>query len=108
VLAAADEGDEVAISIVQLIGGRMGRWTRYAARQVGVTGAFRLLLGGGVLRQPGSDLLVAAALAEVPDADTVRMEAEPVLGALLLGFDAAGLTVDEVGLLERHPSELIC
>ena len=108
VLAAAEEGDEVAVSIVELIGGRMGRWTRYAARQVGVVGAFRLLLGGGVLRQPGSDLLVAAALAELPDADAVRMEAEPVLGALLLGFDAGGLEVDEVGLLERHPSELIC
>jgi hypothetical protein len=38
----------------------------------------------------------------------VRLEAEPVLGALLLGFDAAGLEVDEVGLLERHPSKLIC
>ena len=89
VLVAADEGDEVAIAIVELIGGRMGRWTRYAARQVGVLGAFRLLLGGGLLRQPGSERFLRAALAELPDADTVRLEAEPVLGALLLGFDAA-------------------
>jgi N-acetylglucosamine kinase-like BadF-type ATPase len=108
VLVAADEGDEVALAIVELIGGRMGRWTRHAARQVGVLGAFRLLLGGGLLRQPGSERFLRAALAELPDADAVRLEAEPVLGALLLGFDAAGLEVDEVGLLERHPSELIC
>ena len=72
-------------------------------------GAFRLLMGGGLLRQPGSDALVCAPRwRSSPDADAVRLEAEPVLGALLLGFDAAGLEVDEVGLLERHPSELIC
>jgi N-acetylglucosamine kinase-like BadF-type ATPase len=108
VLAAAEDGDEVAIGIVELIGGRMGRWTRHAARQVGIVGAFRLLMGGGLLRQPGSERLVRTALAELPDADAVRLEAEPVLGALLLGFDAAGLEVDEGGLLARHPSELIC
>ena len=38
----------------------------------------------------------------------MRLQAEPVFGAVLLGFDAAGLEVDEVGLLEQHPSELIC
>jgi N-acetylglucosamine kinase-like BadF-type ATPase len=108
VLAAAEDGDEVAADIVRLVGGRMGRWTRYAARHVGVVGSFRLLIGGGLLRQPGSDRLVQAALGELPGIETSHLEAEPVLGALLLGFDQAGLDVDEAGLLQRRPSELIC
>jgi N-acetylglucosamine kinase-like BadF-type ATPase len=108
VLAAALAGDAVAVAIVELVGSRMGQWTRHAADVVGITGSFPLVLGGGLLPLPGSALLVDAALAELPDAEPVRLEAEPVIGALLLALDAAGSSVDEPAVLAQRPTALTC
>jgi N-acetylglucosamine kinase-like BadF-type ATPase len=106
VLAAAEDGDEVAVHIVELVGYRMGCWTRHAAERVGIHGPFRLLVGGGLLTLPGAERLTRAALAELSEADPVPMRAEPVFGAVLLALDQAGASVDEAALLAKHPALL--
>jgi len=104
--AAEEDGDEVAVAIVELVGYRMGCWTRHAADRVGIEGGFRLLVGGGLLSLAGSERMTAAALAELPEAQPVPLRAEPVFGAVLLALDLAGATVDEEALLAQHPALL--
>jgi hypothetical protein len=65
-----------------------------------------VLVGGGLLKLPGAPPLVEAALEKVPDAVPVPLRAEPVFGAVLLAFDAAGVGIDEQALLEQHPAAL--
>jgi len=97
VLDAAEAGDKAASAIVKNHGAIMGDYARAAARQVGIAQtAYPLVLAGGVLRHP-SPLLAASIIervrAESPAVRPVRARFEPVVGALLLAYEAAGLPV---------------
>jgi N-acetylglucosamine kinase-like BadF-type ATPase len=98
VLDAADAGDPVAAAIVQRHGADLGRFAVAAARRVGIEdSAFPLALAGGVLRHPGRrliDALTAEVLAAAPGARVSQADLEPAAGALLLAFDAAGVSID--------------
>jgi len=95
VLDAATEGDDVAREIVRSQAWDMGRIAVAAARKVGFDDSeFPLVLAGGVLRHE-STVLADDIVETVRDAGLgavpVRSVLEPVVGALLLGFDKAGV-----------------
>ncbi|HET9614486.1 MAG TPA: BadF/BadG/BcrA/BcrD ATPase family protein [Candidatus Limnocylindrales bacterium] len=98
-LGLADDGDPTAGAIVDRHGRALGAMALAAARQVGIgpDDPFDLALTGGVLRRHRGRLR-AALLGEVErGARRVRVvepAAEPVVGALLLAFDAAGIPTD--------------
>jgi N-acetylglucosamine kinase-like BadF-type ATPase len=98
-LDTAQQGDATAQRIVRTQGTALGDYALVAARQVGIEGtAFPLVLTGGVLRHP-SPLLSEAIIAQVqttsPTARPISSRFEPVVGALLLALEAAGVRVDE-------------
>jgi N-acetylglucosamine kinase-like BadF-type ATPase len=98
-LDEADRGDPVARCIAREHGLALGDYGVVAARRVGLEGrAFTLVLAGGVLRHPSSVLaeaIVERVRSTSPRASPVKSRFEPVVGALFLGFDAAGLAVDD-------------
>ncbi len=98
-LDEAGQGDAVARRIVQEHGAALGDYALAAARRVGIEQTpFTLVLAGGVFRHPVR-LLIEALVERVrsvaPDVQVVQSQLEPVVGALLLAFDAAGLAVDD-------------
>ena len=104
-LAAADRGDRAAVEIVLRHGAALGRMAVAAARQVGLgpEDPFAVALAGGVLRRHRGrlrDAIARAVAEEAPAARIVDAAMEPVAGALLLAFDAAGIEVDP-DILER-------
>lgn len=113
-LDAAESGDPTAAAIVTRQGEALGRTALAAARRVGIDGLpFPLALCGGVMRHPGrtlSDALVAAVRVGAPGAWPLRPRLEPVVGALLLAFDAAGIPVPgpvEARLLATLPPDTL-
>jgi N-acetylglucosamine kinase-like BadF-type ATPase len=108
-LDLADAGDPTARRIVQEHGESLGDYALAAARQVGIEGtSFTLALTGGVLRHH-SRLLPEALIARVhissPDAKPVYSRFEPVVGALFIALEAAGVSVDDA-LLARLTESL--
>jgi N-acetylglucosamine kinase-like BadF-type ATPase len=98
-LEAAAAGDPAATRIVAEHGAQLGQTALAAARRVGIDLAtpFAVGLSGGVLRHPAPELreaIVATVLAGAPQAQVVGPAPEPVAGAVLLAFDAAGLPAD--------------
>ena len=94
VLDVAAEGDPIAMAIVRREGKVLGEQAAVCARELGFTGAFPLVLVGGVFRHSTS-LLREAVQAEVPMGVPVEAAVEPAVGALLRAFDALGVSVDE-------------
>ncbi len=94
-LDAADEGDAVAVAIVEQAGTWLGDQARVSAARVGlaVHGA-PVVLSGGVL-QHTSPLLADTIMSRLPGAVAVRTAVPPVVGALLLGYDELGVGVAE-------------
>jgi N-acetylglucosamine kinase-like BadF-type ATPase len=94
VLDEAEAGDPVARELVLAAGSVLGRQARVCAQRVSlaVAGA-PVVLAGGVLGHR-SPLLPDAILAELPGARAVRETGPPVVGALLLAYDALGAAVD--------------
>ncbi len=107
-LDTAATGDGVANAIVINHGADLGRYALAAARQVGIDGApFWLVLAGGIFRHPAphlADALIAQVRSEAPLVRPVRPRFEPAVGALLLGFERTGVTIDDalLGRLERE------
>jgi N-acetylglucosamine kinase-like BadF-type ATPase len=104
-----EAGDPVAVKIATEHGAALGDYVLAAARQVDIEREpFTLVLAGGVLRH-ASRLMPEALIARVqsvsPGVTPVYSIFEPAVGALLLAFDAAGITVDEP-LLERLTATL--
>lgn len=100
-LQLAHEGDAVALSIVRKGGRRLGDQARVSAARVGleVKGA-TLVLTGGVLQHPTS-VLVDAIVEQLPGAVPIRPKVQPLVGALLLAYDALGETMEPERLDER-------
>lgn len=98
VLDEAEAGDTVAGEIVDIVGGRLGDYARVCASRTGQLGSpFPLVLCGGVLRHP-SMLLRASIHNRVPDAVPIYPDVEPVVGAVLLAADRAGVRPDPARL----------
>ena len=106
VLAAAEDGDEIAVAIVELVGHRMGCWTRHAADRVAHRGRFRLLVGGGLLSLPGAERLARPRWPSCRRPTRCRCRRSRSRRAVLLALDLAGATVDEEALLAQHPALL--
>jgi N-acetylglucosamine kinase-like BadF-type ATPase len=104
VLDAADAGDPVARDIVLATGRVLGEYARVAARRVGLgETTYPLVVAGGVFQHP-SRLFRDEIAAALPEARLVETEFEPVVGALLLGFDRLDgqLDVDALRLSLPH------
>jgi N-acetylglucosamine kinase-like BadF-type ATPase len=101
-LEEAAGGDRTAWEIVHGHGLALGDYALAAARQVGIDSTpFTLVLAGGVLRHPSTvlrDAIVARVLSAAPQSRPVMACFEPVMGALFLALETAGVLVDEVVL----------
>ncbi|CAN5601420.1 BadF/BadG/BcrA/BcrD ATPase family protein [soil metagenome] len=98
-LDEAGKGDGIAWQIVQAHGAILGDYALVAARHVAlIHTTFTLVLAGGVFRHPERlliDSLLARVSAVAPSVQVVQNQLEPVVGALMLAFDAAGISIDE-------------
>lgn len=99
VLDEAAAGDPAAAAIVAAEGRTLADYALAAARRVGIERTpFRLLLTGGVFRHP-SDALERALGERLralnPGVAPFRGHGEPILGALLLAAEGAGVAVDD-------------
>ena len=108
-LDLAQDGDETAQRLVRRHGAALAEYALVAARKVGLehTG-FTLVLAGGVLRHPSPLLktaLVERVQAAVPGVRAVMSPFEPVVGAVLLALEAAGVRPD-AALLARLSASL--
>jgi N-acetylglucosamine kinase-like BadF-type ATPase len=91
VMDAAEAGDPVAWSLVDLLATEIVLMTLRALRDLGITEA-DVVLGGGMLHG-GKGLLYQLVVERLPlGARAVPAEDEPVLGAALAALDAAGAT----------------
>jgi N-acetylglucosamine kinase-like BadF-type ATPase len=94
--AAAAAGDEVAGRLVERQADEVSALATVVLRRLGLLGSpVEVVLGGGVLA--ARDALLMTAIQErfarfAPQAKLVVVDAPPVLGAALLGLDAAGAT----------------
>jgi hypothetical protein len=101
----ADGGDATARMIVEAHGHELGEYALSAASKVNMEHLlFTLVLAGGVFRH-ASPLLKDAVVAKVrwmsPDIAVVQSNCEPVVGAVLLALQNAG-----VGIGEGHLAHL--
>jgi len=107
VFEAADAGDQVAADILVKQGLALAEYATAAIRRYGMEHlAFDVVLAGSVFKGKGPlliDTLTQAIHRVAPHARVVRAEFEPVVGAVLLAYDALGLTVTDgiVGNLAR-------
>jgi N-acetylglucosamine kinase-like BadF-type ATPase len=90
-LRAADEGDQVAQTVVNRLGDEISVMASTAMRRLGLTGlATPVILGGGVItaRNPRLMSSITRQLAEAAPHAVVRViDVPPVVGAALLGLD---------------------
>jgi N-acetylglucosamine kinase-like BadF-type ATPase len=94
VFEAAQTGDVVAQDLIRWAGRELGEMARAVIRQLQFAELeFDLVLVGGLFdgRPPLLDSLRAPVLELAPRARFVRLSAPPVVGAVLLGAEAAGL-----------------
>jgi N-acetylglucosamine kinase-like BadF-type ATPase len=97
VFEVAEAGDGVARDVLHFVGYELGANAAAVARRLGLAGTpFELVLAGGVFRAQSS-LFVSAVLeavrAESPAVQPIILHTAPVVGSVLLGMEAAGLTV---------------
>ena len=90
-LRAASDGDEVAVDLVEDVVRVCAESAQLAVREAGLApGSVPLVLAGGLFRgDPG--ILRGRLAARIPATEIVHPALEPVGGALLLAFDAAGI-----------------
>lgn len=96
VLAAADDGDPVALALVDRQADEIVAYIRACLRRLDLTGRVPVVLGGGILQAGHPRLMsrVAAGVAELnPESYLVPVTQPPLLGAALLALaDAGALT----------------
>ena len=100
VLHEADAGDVLASQIVMRHGTLLAEYALAAARKVCLDRTtFTLVLSGGIFRHPGQQLVdaIRAQITTVcPDVVPVRSRHEPVVGAVLLALETAGIEITPV------------
>jgi N-acetylglucosamine kinase-like BadF-type ATPase len=94
VFAIASEGDRVALDLVLRAGRELGELALGVSRQIGITDLpFDVVLSGSFFN--GSPLIKESMAqtihAAAPQAELVRLEAPPVVGATLLGMEQVGI-----------------
>jgi N-acetylglucosamine kinase-like BadF-type ATPase len=96
VFQVANEGDAVARDLIRWAGCELGEMANAVIRQLefenlafDVVMAGSMFEGGAMLIEPMRETIHSLA----PKARLVRLSAPPVLGAVILGMEAAGLTV---------------
>lgn len=92
---AAGEGDATAQRILRMQGDELGKSAVAVVRRLGMENeTFDVVLAGSVLARGQGDYVhgpIREALREVaPHATLVRLEVEPVVGAVWMAFEAAG------------------
>lgn len=99
VFEAALEGDEVAQDLVVRVGREVGLAVSAVIRHLGLMETdVEVVLAGGVFRGVGPlliDTVTQVVHRAAPRARLVLPEFEPVVGAILLGLESLGVTVDE-------------
>lgn len=99
ILDAAVEGDEAATSIVDDFANRSADYALTAAKKVGIDHQpFYLVFSGGMCRHSSHLLenkIAARVRREFPNMTVVLSPFEPVIGALLLGFETRGIEITE-------------
>jgi len=93
VLDEAAAGDAIAAGIVAGHGRVLAGQARSCAAAVELAEPFPVVLTGGVFQHP-SAVLADAIMAGIPGGRPVRVPHAPVIGALLLAFDRAGVEPD--------------
>ncbi|MGQ9683099.1 MAG: N-acetylglucosamine kinase [Anaerolineae bacterium] len=100
VFEVAAAGDEVATEIVVRHGLMLAEYAVAAIRRFGMErDEFDIVLNGSVFKGQGPlliDTIVQAVHKVAPRARIVRAGLEPAVGAVLLAYDALGITVSEV------------
>jgi N-acetylglucosamine kinase-like BadF-type ATPase len=95
VVRAADNGDPVAQGIMRWAGTALGGSAALVARQLGMLGdEFEVVLSGGLFRAGSAiltDSLTSVLHPVAPHARLVHLHPPPVVGAVLMAFDAGGL-----------------
>jgi N-acetylglucosamine kinase-like BadF-type ATPase len=98
VAQVAVDGDEVAREILERAGTSLGGSAAAVIRRLEMQDdEFEIVLSGGMLRGASEDVRVALEAVvrpEAPRATFVRLRTAPVVGAVLLAMEAAGLDVD--------------
>jgi N-acetylglucosamine kinase-like BadF-type ATPase len=94
VFSVAAEGDDVALDLVRRAGRELGNLAVGVSRQIGITNlAFDVVLSGSfyngsrLIQETMADTIHTVA----PKARLVRLQALPVVGAVLLGMEQVGL-----------------
>jgi N-acetylglucosamine kinase-like BadF-type ATPase len=93
VFEAAAAGDAVAADVIRWAGCELGEMVNAVARQLRFEALeFEVVMVGGLFRggAPLIEPLKATVRAVTPRAQFVRLEAPPVVGAVLLGMEAGG------------------
>ncbi|MBE2268759.1 MAG: hypothetical protein IAE80_11055, partial [Anaerolinea sp.] len=97
ILNAAEEGDLVALRMVENHAIHLVEYALASARKVGMQHTpFTLILNGGVFRHPGTVMrsaITRRVRQESPDVQVVTSRFEPVVGALMLAFEETGLAI---------------
>ncbi|MGC4153197.1 MAG: BadF/BadG/BcrA/BcrD ATPase family protein [Propionicimonas sp.] len=93
VFAAADDGDPVAVAMVDRQADEIVAYVRACLRRLGLTGVVPVVLGGGILQAGHPRLLtrIAEGVQELnPRSYLVQLAQPPLLGAALLALADAG------------------
>lgn len=95
----AEAGDEVARSILEYAARELGANANLVAERLGLAGSdYELVLAGGLFRSAARlliDPLVAVVRTVSPDVKPVHLVRSPVVGAVLLAFELAGIPVED-------------
>lgn len=94
IFRAVNEGDPVAIELVEWMGRELGDMGVGVIRQIGIADQeFEVVLAGSLFK--GTPLLSQSLLTTIqtvaPGASLVRLDAPPVVGAVMLGMEQVGL-----------------
>ncbi|MFB7815956.1 N-acetylglucosamine kinase [Paenibacillus chitinolyticus] len=97
---AAGQGDQVALDILKEQGEEIGLSIKAIVNKLGMTEEeFDVVLAGSVLMRGNGDFIekyiVDAAKKAAPASTIRRLDAEPVVGSVLLAMERGGMTVSE-------------
>ena len=99
VFEAADAGDDVAVEIIVKQGLALAEYATAGIRRFGMQDLeFDVVLSGSLFKGKGPLLIdtITQAIHQVaPDTHMVRAQFEPAVGALLLAYDAMGITTTQ-------------
>jgi N-acetylglucosamine kinase-like BadF-type ATPase len=93
VMRAAEDGDQVAISIVTATGEHLGKSAAVVAGRLDLEPGYDLVLAGGLFRS-ASQMLLSSLLDQVPGVNVVNLTAPPAAGAVVLALEEQGVAVD--------------